>query len=60
MAAQSRPSGTQDFRLISVNSFMPDLHNGQKVEAKGLIYRETGESRLNVTSLQMVAPNCTK
>jgi S-disulfanyl-L-cysteine oxidoreductase SoxD len=59
-AAESSPPGTHDFRLISVNSFMPDLHSGQRVEAKGLIYRETGESRLNVTSLQMVAPNCTK
>jgi mono/diheme cytochrome c family protein len=59
-AAESRSSGNQNFRLISVNSFMPDLHNGQKMEAKGLIYRETDEARLNVTSLQVVAPSCTK
>ena len=59
-AAGAKPSGAQAFRLISVNSFSPELHAGQKMEAKGLIYREADDSRLNVLSLQMIAPSCTK
>jgi S-disulfanyl-L-cysteine oxidoreductase SoxD len=62
-AAAAKPGGTQAFRLVSVNSFKPDLHSGQKMEAKGLIYRETDNAdaaRLNVLSLQMVASSCTK
>jgi len=59
-AAEARPIGTQTFRLVSVNSFKPELHSGQKMEVRGLLYREAEDSRLNVTSLQMVASNCTK
>ena len=59
-AAEARPIGTQTFRLVSVNSFKPDLHAGQKMEARGLLYREPNDSRLNLTSLQMVASNCAK
>lgn len=59
-AAGAKPGGAQSLRLISVNSFKPELHNGQKVEAKGLIYREADDSRLNVLSLQMIASSCTK
>jgi len=57
-AAGAMPFGTQTFRLVSVNSFHPDLHATQKIEAKGLIYRDVGDARLNVISLQMVAPDC--
>ena len=59
-AAGAKPGGAQSFRLISVNSFSPDLHAGQKMEVKGLIYREADDSRLNVLSLQMIASSCTK
>ena len=59
-AAGTKPGGTQSFRLISVNSLNPELHAGQKMEARGLIYREADDSRLNVLSLQMIAPSCTK
>jgi len=43
-----------------VNSLSPELHAGQKMEAKGLIYREADDFRLNVISLQMIAASCTK
>jgi len=57
-ASSSKPSGKQTYRLISVNSFMPESHAGQKVQAKGLIYRDGDDARLNVTSLQKVAEGC--
>ncbi len=59
-AAAGKPGGKQTFRLISVSSFMPDSHAGQKLQVKGLIYRDGDEARLNVTSLQVVAATCSK
>jgi hypothetical protein len=35
-------------------------NTGHKVEAKGLLYREPNESRLNLTSLEMVSSSCAK
>jgi hypothetical protein len=32
-AAGTKPSGAQASRLISANSFSPELHTGQKMEA---------------------------
>ncbi|HEX5000107.1 MAG TPA: cytochrome c [Terriglobia bacterium] len=57
-AATSQPLGDETFRLVSVSRFKPDLHNGQKVEAKGLLYREGAENRINVTVMESVAPAC--
>ena len=49
--AASRPLGTRTFRLISVTPFKPESHAGQKMEARGLIYNEPGDERINLTSL---------
>jgi S-disulfanyl-L-cysteine oxidoreductase SoxD len=56
--AQAKPLGSQTFQLISVTPFKPDSHKGQRVEARGLIYRDPNDARLNLTSLQTVAPSC--
>jgi quinoprotein glucose dehydrogenase len=53
-AAQERPLGSLNFRLVSVTAFKPDSHRGSKVEARGLIYRDAGDNRINLTSLQSV------
>jgi mono/diheme cytochrome c family protein len=50
--------GAQTFLLVSAAAFQPDSHKGETVAARGLLYREPGESRLNLTSLQTVAPTC--
>jgi hypothetical protein len=63
---QAGPLGMQTYLLVSVTAFKPASHQGQKVEARGLIYREPDSSkdnsskdnRINLTSLQMVAANC--
>ena len=57
-ATSTKDAGKQTLRLISVNSFKPESHAGQKVQAKGLIYRDGADARLNVTSLQVVASSC--
>ena len=54
-AALARPLGNRTFRLVSVAQFAPESHKGQKVEAKGLMYRAPNKDRLNLSSLQMVA-----
>lgn len=52
--AEAQRLASETFRLVSVNAFKPAPHAGHKMEAKGLLYREPGESRLNLASLQMV------
>jgi mono/diheme cytochrome c family protein len=56
----TQPLGSQTFLLVSVGAFHPESHAGQKMEARGLLYREASENRLNLTSLQTVAPTCVK
>lgn len=51
-SASARPLGSRTYRLISAAPFQPQSHAGQKMEARGLIYTEPGDERLNLTSLQ--------
>jgi mono/diheme cytochrome c family protein len=57
-SAASKPLGTRTFRLISVVPFKPESHMGEKVEARGLIYHEPGDERINVTSLRAAGGSC--
>jgi hypothetical protein len=52
------PPGTQTYLLVSVTAFHPASHQGQKVEARGLLYRDPKENRINLTSLQKILPDC--
>jgi mono/diheme cytochrome c family protein len=52
------PLGTQTYLLVSVTAFHPASHQGQKMEARGLLYRQHNDNRINLTSLQMVSPDC--
>ncbi|HEY7441988.1 MAG TPA: cytochrome c [Vicinamibacterales bacterium] len=56
--AEVQPLGADTFQLVSVAAFKPDLHKGHKVEAKGLLYRDPDDKRINLTSLQTVASGC--
>jgi len=56
--AASKPLGTRTFRLISVTPFKPDAHAGRKMEARGLIYNEPGDERINLTSLRATGAGC--
>jgi S-disulfanyl-L-cysteine oxidoreductase SoxD len=56
-------SGNETFLLVSASAFAPQAHQGETVAVKGLLYREPGgrepgENRLNLTSLQTIAPRC--
>ncbi len=49
------PPGIQTYLLVSVTAFRPASHQGQKMEARGLLYREPKQNRINLTSLRMLA-----
>jgi hypothetical protein len=56
-----RPPGSQTFRLQNLGEvfgFTPDAHNGHKVLAKGVLIRQAGNDRINVTALTEIAENC--
>jgi cytochrome c5 len=51
--------GTMTFQLVSVlPAHRSEAQVGQKVEARGLLYRSPTESLLNLTALRTVAPRC--
>jgi len=56
-AAES-PLGAQTFELLSVAAFKPESHIGQKVEARGLLYRQGNRNLLTLTSLENAGTGC--
>jgi len=56
--ASRQPLGSGTFRLMSVNSFDPTAHAGQKMQAKGLLYRAPGKDRINLIALEPVGQSC--
>jgi len=57
-SAQEKALGAQTFQLVSVMSFKPEEHQGQKMEARGLLYRDQDDARLNLTSMQLLNGSC--
>jgi len=56
--AQAKALGAQTFQLVSVVSFKPETHLGQKMEARGLLYKDDKDARLNLTSLSTINSSC--
>jgi mono/diheme cytochrome c family protein len=56
--ARSRSLGEDTYALVSVTPFAPATRQGHKVTAKGLVYRQPGDYRLNVTALETLADTC--
>ena len=55
----STPLGKNRFTLIwTVQEFGVAKHKGHKVRVKGLVIKATPESRVNLTSLKMLASDC--
>ena len=48
-------SGQETIVLLSAGVFEASAHQGHRVQAKGLLYRTPEESRLSLTSLQVVS-----
>jgi len=56
--ARARALGEDTFTLVSAAPFAPAKQQGHKVTAKGLLYRQPGDNRLNVTALETVSDTC--
>lgn len=59
-AAEARPLGSQQFRLIGLIEMHAEQHKGHKVLVKGLLIKDATGQRLNITSLTTVGPTCAK
>ena len=59
-AAASKSLGTQKYRLLGVKPFSPEPHNGHMMAARGLLIKGSSDTRINVTSLQMLSATCAK
>ena len=53
------PAGKNSYRLIGVSEFNLPAHKGHTVIIKGLFIKATPLSRVNMTSITMVAATCT-
>jgi mono/diheme cytochrome c family protein len=56
--ARTRPLGTDTYTLVSATPFEPATRKGHKVTAKGLLYLQPGDSRLNLIALETLADKC--
>jgi cytochrome c553 len=56
--ARARALGEDTYTLVSAAPFAPAKQQGHKVTAKGLLYRQPGDNRLNVTALETVSDTC--
>lgn len=50
--------GASTFDLLGALRFQPESHTNQKVEARGLLYRDSGRDLLNLTSLETTGADC--
>ncbi len=57
-AAEAEALGTGRYQLRGTSVFSPSIHQRQKMALKGILIQDPKESRLNVTSFQMVAASC--
>jgi len=53
------PAGKNSYRLIGVSEFNLPAHKGHTVIIKGLFIKAAPLSRINMTSITMVAATCT-
>ena len=59
-AAEATALGIRQFPLIGLVELSPAEHKGHKVVVKGMLIKDAGTSRLNVTSLMTAAVTCGK
>jgi hypothetical protein len=59
-AAEGRGLGSQQLRLIGMTEMNPGPHRGHKVLIKGLLLKDAGGTRINVTSIKTVGDLCGK
>ncbi len=56
--ARTRELGMETYTLVSAAPFEPATRSGHRVAAKGLLYLQPGDERLNLTALETLADTC--
>jgi mono/diheme cytochrome c family protein len=56
--AEASPLGPRTYVLLVSAAYAPAPLNGHKVEVRGFLIRRPAETRLNITSLEALAPSC--
>jgi mono/diheme cytochrome c family protein len=56
--ARTRALGMGTYTLVSATPFEPATRSGHKVAAKGLLYLQPGDERLNLTALETLTDTC--
>jgi hypothetical protein len=59
-AAEGKPLGSQQIRLVGLLEMHPEEHKGHKVLVKGLLIKDATGQHLNITSLTTVSSTCAK
>ncbi len=57
-AAKTKALGTASYVLIGLSEWAPADHLGNKMVVKGLMIKDATETRLNVSSFQMIGETC--
>jgi len=57
-AIRKTPLGTQTYELMDANFYEPEIYEGKKIKAVGLLIKSPDIQKVNITSLQMIAMNC--
>ncbi|HEX8816960.1 MAG TPA: hypothetical protein VF753_15800 [Terriglobales bacterium] len=52
--AKSKASGKERYHLLGIGIFQPEQHRGKQVAVKGVLIKDPGSLRINVTSLQEI------
>ena len=55
-----QPLGSRQYQLLGTRFFGPSSRKARRVAVQGILITGAGESRINVTSLQTIAPACVK
>ena len=57
-AAETKKLGTGRYVLIGASGWKPENASGAKVAVRGMVIKDTSESRVNVVSFNKVADSC--
>jgi hypothetical protein len=57
-AAEATPFGNGRYQLLGAGVFRPSNHKGNWVAIKGVLIKDARDRRINITSLQTIAPTC--
>ena len=56
--AEGLPLGSNTYHLMVSAAYKPEIHKGHKIEVRGFLIRRPTEIRINITSLETLAPSC--